>query len=74
MLTNTGIGIKIMNDKRYSIEWCGIITRDIGWDEVVADSPDEARERYLNEHGNFRKIRSVIEITAGPYDNEIDSR
>jgi hypothetical protein len=33
--------------KRYSIEWSGIITRDIGWDEVEANSPDEARDKYL---------------------------
>ena len=48
--------------KSYSIEWSGIITRDIGWAEVQANSPDEASEKYLKEHGQFRRVRSVIEI------------
>jgi hypothetical protein len=52
--------------KRYSIEWSGIITRDMGWDEVEANSPDEAREKYLKDHGQFRRVRGVIEINDDP--------
>lgn len=48
--------------KLYSIEWAGIITRDIGWAEVEAKSPDEAREAYMKEHGQYRRVRGVIEI------------
>lgn len=58
MTTNRGSG----DVKSYSIEWSGIITRDIGWAEVQANSPDEASEKYLKEHGQFRRVRSVIEI------------
>jgi hypothetical protein len=46
--------------KRYSIEWSGIITRNIGWDEVEANSPDEAREKFLKDHGNAAHAAAVV--------------
>jgi len=51
--------------KTYSVEWSGIITRDVGWAEIKANSPDEAREKFLREHGQYRRVRGVIEISLG---------
>lgn len=48
--------------KTYSIEWGGIVTRDIGWTEVRANSVDEAREKYLREHGQWRRVRAISEV------------
>lgn len=48
--------------KRFSIEWSGIITRDIGWAEVEAPTWEKAKENYLREHGQYRRVRSVLEI------------
>lgn len=48
--------------KRYSIRWAGIITRDVGWTEIEARSSDEAREKFLTDHGATRRVRDVFEI------------
>ena len=59
-----------MNDKAskplktYSIEWTGIATREIGWDEIEAETPDQAREKWLRTHGADRRVRAVSEIEA----------
>ena len=50
--------------KRYSIEWTGIATRETGWDEIEADTPDEARERWQKLHGHDRRVRAVSEIES----------
>lgn len=49
---------------RYSIEWSGTITRDIGWIEVEAENAEAAKSQYLSAHP-FRRVRSVIEVGAG---------
>lgn len=53
--------------KRYSIEWSGTITRDIGWAEVEAETVDAARDMYLREHP-MRRVRAVSEISSGSSD------
>ena len=50
--------------KTYSIEWTGIATRETGWDEVEAETPAEAREKWLRKHGHDRRVRAVSEIEA----------
>ena len=50
--------------KTYSIEWTGIATREIGWDEIEAQTPAEAREKWLRKHGQDRRVRAVSEIEA----------
>jgi hypothetical protein len=52
--------------KSFNIEWSGIFTRDIGWDEVEAETFEAAREAYLREHGQYRRIRGIIEINNIP--------
>lgn len=47
---------------KYNIEWSGTITRDIGWVDVDASSHAEAIEKFLQEHGRYRRVRSIIEI------------
>ena len=49
--------------KRYSIEWSGTITSDIGWVEVEAESIEQAKDGFAHAHGTDRRIRSVVEIT-----------
>jgi hypothetical protein len=50
--------------KTYSIEWTGIATREVGWDEIEAQTPAEAREKWLRKHGPDRRVRAVSEIEA----------
>ncbi len=60
--------------KTYSIEWTGIATREdrvdrhrdarVGWDEIEAETPAEAREKWLRKHGPDRRVRAVSEIEA----------
>ena len=50
--------------KRYSIEWAGTITRDIGWIEVEANSPQESCEKFLAEHGRTKMVRAISEIVS----------
>lgn len=46
--------------RTWSVEWSGIITRDIGWDDVRASSMEDAKKTFLLEHGQYRRVRSVI--------------
>ena len=48
--------------RTYSIEWTGIATREIGCDEIEAQTPAEAREKWLRAHGQDRRVRAVSEI------------
>ena len=53
--------------KAYSIEWTGIATREIGWDEIEAETPDEAREKWLRTHGADRRVRAVSEMKSNTH-------
>lgn len=51
--------------KLYTIEWHGTITRDIGWQEVRAFSMEEAREKFLREHGQYRRVVGIMKVEEG---------
>ena len=48
--------------KEFNIEWKGVITRDIGWENIKADSLEEAKSKFLLKYGQYHKIISVYEI------------
>jgi hypothetical protein len=45
------------------VEWSGTITRDYGYADVEAVSPDEARERFEQLHP-YRRVVSVSRQNA----------
>lgn len=50
--------------KVYWVRWRGTITRDVGTDEVTADTPAEATEAYKVKHPN-REVVYVGERVLG---------
>lgn len=51
-----------MSERVWSIEWRGTITRDVGWNTIVAPTLEEARETFLRRYGNTRAIVGIIEV------------
>jgi hypothetical protein len=50
-----------MKPRKWSIEWRGTITRDIGWDEETADTCAQATQQYQARYP-MRKIVAVNQI------------
>ena len=54
--------------KRYRIEWTEVTaisdvwTRDAGWTDVEANSPEEARTKFVAEYGHTKRIHAFHEI------------
>lgn len=51
-----------MAKKKFSVEWSGKITRDIGWDQIEAETLAAAQKKWNNAHGGIRRMLSISEI------------
>lgn len=49
---------------KFSIEWRGRITRDVGRDTIEADTATSAMKKWNNANGGIRKLTAISEIGA----------
>ena len=48
--------------ERFSVEWRGLITRDVGWTDIEAHDIADARRIFMKRYGTMRAIIGIKTI------------